>query len=343
MKKSLLALAALTAFAGVASAQSSVTLFGIVDLSARNVKNGNQSIKSLSQDGNASSRLGFRGVEDLGGGMRAGFWIEGAINPDTGGTGQTWQRRSTVSLMGGFGEIRLGRDYTPTFWNHTVFDPFGTNGVGSQTNLMTVQGSTSVLNGGATTLVRANNTIGYFLPAMGGLYGQVQVAASENVAGNKYIGARIGYAAGPVNVAVALGNTEVNATRDVKGMNVGASFNAGFMTLMAQYHSYTVDNQTGTDPKQTNLLIGANVPVGAGTIKVSYGKSNSTGTNFDASQIAAGYVHDLSKRTSLYTHFAKISNEAGARYAASGSGPNFVGSNNKPGSTAYEFGVRHSF
>jgi predicted porin len=207
-----------------------------------------------------------------------------------------------------------------------------------------VQGSTSVLNGGATTLVRANNSIGYFLPAMGGLYGQVMVAAAEgNPNGNKYIGARLGYAAGPVNVAVALGNTEATATRDVKGMNVGASFNAGFMTIMAQYHKYTVDNTSGVDPSQTNMLIGANFPVGAGTFKVSYGKANSTGTNFDATQVAAGYVHDLSKRTSLYTHFAKISNEAGARYAASGSGPTFSGSNNKPGSTAYEFGVRHSF
>jgi predicted porin len=345
MKKSLLALAALTAFAGVASAQSSVTLFGIVDLNARNVKNGNQSIKSLSQDGNASSRLGFRGVEDLGGGMRAGFWIEGALSPDTGGTGQTWQRRSTLSLMGGFGEIRLGRDYTPTFWNHTVFDPFGTNGVGSQTNLMTGQGSTSVLNGGATTLVRANNSIGYFLPAMGGLYGQVMIAAAEGPAnGNKYIGGRLGYAAGPVNVAVAIGNTEASSTRDVKGMNVGASFNAGFMTVMAQYHRYTVDNANGADPKQTNMLIGANVPVGAGTFKISYGKAAADGTAFDGTQVAAGYVHDLSKRTALYTHFAKISNEAGARYVASGSGPTLATSATaKPGSTAYEFGIRHSF
>ena len=134
MKKSLLALAALTAFAGVASAQSSVTLFGIVDLSARGVDNGIGTRSTINQDGNSSSRLGFRGVEDLGGGLKAGFWIEGALSADTGNaTGQTWQRRSTVSLMGGFGEIRLGRDYTPTFWNHTVFDPFGTNGVGSQT------------------------------------------------------------------------------------------------------------------------------------------------------------------------------------------------------------------
>ena len=355
MKKSLLALAALTAFAGVASAQSSVTLFGIVDLNARNVKNGTASVKSLSQDGNASSRLGFRGVEDLGGGMQAAFHIEGALAPDVGNSGgQTWQRRSTVSLMGGFGEIRLGRDYTPTFWNHTVFDVFGTNGVASQTNLMTswvapgtTGATTTVLGAGANTLVRANNTIGYFLPAMGGVYGQVQVAAAEGTPnGNKYMGARIGYAAGPVNVALALGNTEVSGTRDMKAMNIGASYNAGFMTVMGQYHRYTIDNTSGTDPKQTNIAVGVAVPVGAGTIKASYGKASADGTANDGSQFGLGYVHDLSKRTALYTHFAKISNGVGARYAVAAGNtgsPAFGGTAAKPSSTGYEFGVRHSF
>jgi predicted porin len=84
MKKSLLALAALTAFAGVASAQSSVTLFGVVDLNARNVKNGSAgSLKTLSTDGLASTRFGVRGVEDLGGGLRAGFWLEAGFGADT--------------------------------------------------------------------------------------------------------------------------------------------------------------------------------------------------------------------------------------------------------------------
>src|SRR5687768_18396130 len=115
MKKSLLALAVLGVFAGAASAQSSVTLFGVVDANAKAVKNGSTTTKQLGTDGLASSRLGFRGVEDLGGGMSAGFWIEGGLQPDTGNAGgMNWQRRSTVSLMGGFGEVRLGRDYRRT-------------------------------------------------------------------------------------------------------------------------------------------------------------------------------------------------------------------------------------
>jgi len=334
MKKSLLALAALTAFAGAASAQSSVTLFGVVDLNAREVKNGSAgSIKSLSQDGNASSRLGFRGVEDLGGGLRAGFWIEGALQPDVGNAaGQTWQRRSTVSLLGGFGEIRLGRDYTPTFWNHTVFDPFGTNGVASSNNIFAFPAAWL-----AGTQVRANNTIGYFLPAMGGLYGQVQVAAGEAVTGNKYFGGRIGYGAGPVNVAVAYGVTEQTGamTDDVTEMNVAGSYNLGFMTLFAQY------NQAEQGPSEVkHWMLGVSVPVGAGTIKATYGEAEYGSPK--ANQIGVGYTYDLSKRTTVYAHVAQVDNDAGLRFTAGAGGPSAAAINGFK-STGYEFGLRHSF
>ena len=352
MKKSLLALAALTAFAGVASAQSSVTLFGVVDLNARGVDNGTGSRSTLSQDGNASSRLGFRGVEDLGGGLKAGFWLEAGVNPDIGGTNmiadnallptgtpastakssQLFNRRSTLSLMGGFGEIRLGRDYTPTFWNHTVFDPFGTNGVGSQTNLQGVAGSA------AQTLVRANNTIGYFLPSLGGLYGQAMYAMDEGAnPGNEYVGGRIGYAAGPVNVAAAYAETKLPNT-NLKAANIGASFNMGFMTLMGQYHEYKYGGN-----KQTNMMAGLVVPLGAGNLKFSYGQTElkTAAGKPKATQIAAGYVYDLSKRTAVYVHASQVDNDAGLAYTA-GSG----GKTNGAGgfkSTGYELGVRHSF
>ena len=132
MKKSLIALAVMAA-AGAASAQSSVTLFGIVDVNYNYVKgDGNGHVSSLTDSGYNSSRLGFRGTEDLGGGMSASFWLEAALQNDNGNAGGLFfQRRSTVSLAGNWGELRLGRDYVPTFWNMTVFDPFGTNGVGS--------------------------------------------------------------------------------------------------------------------------------------------------------------------------------------------------------------------
>jgi predicted porin len=349
MKKSLLALAALTAFAGAASAQSSVTLFGVVDVNARNVKNSGGSIKSLSTDGMGSSRIGLRGVEDLGGGLRAGFWLEGAVGADTGtgasslgngsNQGQTWQRRSTVSLIGGFGEIRLGRDYTPDFWNHTVFDPFGTNGVANSLNIY----AAAAANSGVGTLVRANNTIGYFLPSgLGGLYGQVMVAAGEGATGNKHKGLRVGYAAGPFNVAVAYGVTDITPTADYKRLNVGASWDLGFMRLMG----YWVNGERSTGQEVTQYLVGSIFPFGASQFKVSYSRSDGKGPTVanntqDATQIGLGYGYSMSKRTTLYAHYARVSNKSGAAYTASSSGPagHMAGRN----STGYEFGVNHTF
>ena len=84
MKKHFVALTVLGSVAGAVSAQSSVTLFGVLDVNARWLNNDGVKQYSLSQDGLQSSRLGVRGSDDLGGGLRAGFWLEGAINPDTG-------------------------------------------------------------------------------------------------------------------------------------------------------------------------------------------------------------------------------------------------------------------
>ena len=351
MKKSTLALAALTAFAGAASAQSSVTIGGIVDLAARSVKNGSLGeIKTLSPEGMQSNRFIVRGVEDLGGGMRASFWLEAAIAPDTGGGtaavapgaaagGLTWQRRSTVSVSGGWGELRLGRDYTPTFWTHTLFDPFNTVGVASQTNLMASVNMPTPANSLATTLARANNTIGYFLPGnLGGIYGQFMVAAGEGTTGNKYTGGRLGYAAGPINVAVAYGITsQTGAMRDdLTAMNFGGSYNLGFMTLVGQYHEYKY-----LTSKLKNAVIGATVPLGASTLKFTYGR---TGDFRSARQIGLGYQYDLSKRTALYSNFSQVDNKPGSNFTASGSGiAPTAASPTGFKSTGYEFGVRHAF
>jgi predicted porin len=234
----------------------------------------------LSNSGYNSSRLGFRGTEDLGGGLAASFWLEAPISNDDGQQGiATFARRSTVSLSGGFGEIRLGRDYTPTFWNDTVFDPFGTNGVG--TNLIST--ANTAFNGwlgGATTgipsvftnvsgsnYVRASNTIGYFLPPnLGGFYGQVMYGFHERdkydpgvitpTALNtqrtgRYVGGRFGYANGPLDVAAAYGNSTIGdnffagTTTSVKTFNLGASYDFGVVKLFGEYSKAKneVDNE----------------------------------------------------------------------------------------------------
>jgi len=387
MKKSLIALAVLAA-AGAASAQSSVTLFGIVDATVQHISNsGGASVTRLHNSGESSSRLGFRGTEDLGGGMSGSFWLEAGLNNDDGtgqtlstnnqfaapasfaagggeagrnaraanGTGLVFNRRSTVSLAGGFGEIRLGRDYTPQFWNLTVFDPFGTVGVG--TNQMLNSGGAIT----GPTAVRASNSVGYFLPGnLGGFYGQAQLYRGENASnaanskdGNG-AGVRFGYAAGPVNVALALSRTDYalvaapaagQPTGKVQQNNLGASWNFGVATVIGMISRDKAESVIG-DIKGRGALLAATVPVGPGLIKASVSQYTTdlpvAGTDPRARKIAIGYVHNLSKRTAVYTTFARVNNNATSTAAVFGStsvGNPTAGSN----SSGYDLGIRHSF
>ena len=328
MKKSLVALAVLAA-SGAAMAQSSVTLFGIVD-AAYSVGNGDKSDKTqLTNSGYNSSRLGFRGVEDLGGGMKAAFHIEGALANDNGNSsGLTFQRRSTVSLEGGMGEVRLGRDYTPHFWNHTVYDAFGTNGVGSSRALNTAAG-------GSTT-VRSDNTVGYFTPTMGGLKLQVQTYMGEAASTGPKVGSgnslRLTFDQGKFSAAVASGTTTTGAGTEIKSTNVGASYDLGVAKVMALS---TTDAATGqADAKGSN--IGALVPMAGGTFRVAVSSSKKAAV--ETKQTAVGFVKPLSKRTDIYATYARVSNSGGATAALNGSAVNANGS-----STGYDLGVKHSF
>ena len=367
MKKSLLALAVLGAFAGVASAQSSVTLYGTVDVNGRYVKNdgGSKARYSLSQDGINSSQLGFRGVEDLGGGLKAGFTLLAGVNADTGSTNsQFFNRRATVSLLGGFGEVRLGRDYSPTFWNTTIFDAFGTNGLGDSSGVKQIA---------AADYVRANNMIGYFLPSnIGGIYGQFNVAAGEAAAAGRYIGGRVGFAAGPFDVAVAYSQERVGAGgaqltyisglpnppgnpvpgstgQKYKSLNVGGSFDFGVAKILG----YVQEEKVASFKDRIYSLSGV-VPFGQSEIHVGGELSKLTGSiNNKVKKYSLGYVYNLSKRTALYSTAALVDNDNASRVSLGSVGASTVGSGSSGSATAapnaggkskgIEFGVRHFF
>ena len=362
MKKSKLLLAVLGTVAGAASAQSSVTMFGVVDLSLRYVNN-DASTYQLAQDGMAASRLGFRGSEDLGGGLRAGFWLEGALGPDTGtgsnsfgnGGGPTgttnafeFRRRSTVSLSNQWGEIRLGRDYTPTFWNIGVYDPFGLQGVGSAGNVFVsaeIRGIAGAA-GAYGTLVRANNSVQYILPngIFGpGLYGQVMVAAGEGAPANKYFGGRVGYAAGAFDVAAAYGTTDVDVAGNVKldNWNIGGSWNFGLLKLSGFYGSMDLGGLAAGDVKQDNWFVGISAPIAQWNLKASYGQVKQGGIvdGNKANQFAVGADYNLSKRTAVYATYGAIQNTDTA-YSVSASGSPLTRGTNSNGA---EFGIRHAF
>ena len=372
MKKSLIALAVLAA-SGAAMAQSSVTLFGVVDATIRYVDGGtNGNIWSLTNSGYNSSRLGFRGTEDLGGGLSASFWLEAGVNNDngtgsasstnntvagsasanTGTQGLTFNRRSTVSLAGSWGELRLGRDYVPYFWNTTIFDPFGTNGVGAVSNFTLV--GLGLLTGNSLNStaagVRASNSIGYFMPNISGFYGQAMYAMGEQ--NNKLVGGasnpagsngnvgsvRIGYANGPVDIAYGWGATTWAPSLQYQVNNVGASWNFGVAKALFLWNQEASDTPASGTVRSNTYMIGATMPLGAGELKGSYTWGNSTNDGVDGSQIALGYVYNLSKRTALYTTYSYINNDGKTASYNMGINPGL-----KNSTYGFDFGVKHSF
>lgn len=334
---------ALLSFAGAATAQSAVTVFGTIDLGAARIASSSGSITGVSSGGTNISRLGFRGTEDLGGGLSASFWLEGGLDPDT-GAGKaagafSFNRRSTLGVSGALGEVRLGRDDSATFLNTLIFDPFLTNGVG---------GTMAFIMRTGAPVIQISNAVSYFLPAnLGGFYGQVQHAFGEAAVkrqGN-YDGLRVGYRNKELNVAAAAGKLNgATANTDIKLGNVGLSYDFG-----AARPTFLWASEKQGPTKVSVVQLGVVVPVGLGVVRAQvsrYDTSNSATPAINANdwrKLAVGYGYNLSKRTQLYGTVARLSNGAGAQKVISVQGlagpATALGSN----SSGYEVGVRHFF
>jgi predicted porin len=342
--RSILGAVALMAIAGAASAQSQVTIFGIADVAATNIKNGSAGSRAGLNNGQSStSRLGFRGGEDLGGGLKASFWLEGQIDVDNGGDGFNFQRRSTVSLTGSFGELRIGRDQVPSYLNWGNYDLWGYVGVATTANL---RGSFLSL-GGSRTGVRADNTIGYWTPVVGGFSGHFMVAAGEGGIGNRYTGARVGYDNGKLEISAAISRTHKSGTAldDLTTQSIGASYDFGPVYVVA-----AVEKAEYSTLDRELVTLGVRIPLGQGRIKAQYAKSSGTGPTarlqqYDATLFGVGYDYRLSRRTSLYVNYGSINNDGttvtGGTYTATSNGP--AGMRRGETSTGYQFGIRHSF
>ena len=336
MKKSLLALAVLGAFSGIASAQSNVTIYGVVDLGLANDNNGGAAGSVTRMDSGIlnGSRLGFKGTEDLGGGLSANFQLENGFSADTGTLGQggrLFGRQAWVGIAGGFGAVKLGRQMTPVYANSSTFDPFEDALAGDSARLFNYSGS------------RTDNAITYGYDA-NGIRAQLQYGFGEvagNTSGSRTIGAFGGYKNGPIDVVLTY-TANNDATGNVRGKTtlLGGNYNFGMAKVYAAYAwnkdvvAPTGAVALGADTR--NALIGVAVPVGsAGSFKASYIRlSDKVKRNADANQIAIGYVHDLSKRTALYTSFSRTGNDGAASYNAGAAGAT---------DKLFNVGIRHKF
>jgi predicted porin len=319
MQKSLIALAVLGAFAGAASAQSSVTIYGKLDLAVgKPAGTEDKQVMDI-----AGSRLGFRGVEDLGGGLKAVFGFEHRFSPDTGadatGGARFWNGYSTVGLVTPFGMVNLGRQYTPAFLMiQNQIDPFGGDTVAA--------GRDVGMRFGGITRVRVADSIRYDLSAAGFNLGASVAEGNVNNGGSPVTGDNrawsiaANYAMGPIWVGAGYEN---NPGDEDKVWNIGARYNFGFMTLAAGYGKGTT--LAGADAK--GWLIGATVPVGAIDIKGMYATNDVDGTG-ETKKAGLGAHYNLSKRTKVFVNVAKLGGSATA------------GLDSKNG---YDLGMQHNF
>ncbi|QBE62951.1 porin [Pseudoduganella lutea] len=370
MKKTLISVAVLGAMSSAAFAQSNVTIYGIVDagiVAERGGKDGN--VTKVSSGVANASRIGFRGTEDLGGGLSAIFTLETGYKTDDGQLDNTsntlFNRQAFVGLRSKeAGTLTVGRQYTP--WYNAlvqVGDPFAAGLSGSAKNLFPASG----IN------VRNSNAVVYQTPVFNGFSGEVFYGfgeQSESSAGRQ-LSAAVSYTNGPLNARVAYNNrnndtastaTTVAVERGIghnsllavnydfqvakayfmfnrsKGLNSIAYPNQGTVGGVTGGIAYTTVAVPASRDSRDGLL-GVQVPVaGAGKVIASFiYKDDREAVNRDAKQWAIGYMHDISKRTTGYVSYAKIDNKNGAAFTVGGNTE--VGS----GDSAFNVGVRHSF
>lgn len=343
MKKGLLLLLGASTLAGSAVAQTNVSIYGLVDAGiVRESGGATDSVTLLGSGIAAGSRLGFRGVEDLGGGLAATFILEMGYNIDTGvsGQGALFGRQAWVGLQkNGIGSLTLGRQYTPLFNTVNAIDPFGGSSMAGSGNNMLAEGG-----------IRMNNTVKFAAVGMGPVVAEVAYGLGEtpgDSSANRNIGAMFGYKSGPLDVRFGYHrNNNAEGTDSGRSAMIGGTYDfrvvKAHLGMQSNKGLVIVNGRpiAGTDTR--DVIVGATVPFGVNSLLVSYTHKNDRGAaDGDARQLALGISHRLSKRTDLYASVARIKNDAligSARFYTVGNG-----SSQGTGDKAFNFGVRHLF
>lgn len=313
MKKTLIAMAVLAA-SGAAMAQSNVTLYGIVDAGIGSFKNGapgSSSETEMRSGGLSTSRIGFKGTEDLGGGLKAVFKLEAAIDVQAGATRTPYFGRGAyVGLAGGFGEVNIGKNWT------ALDDIYGAGNSGFDGSRLAIS---NVVWESASYLDIPDSTIKYVSPSFGGFSGAVSYSLDQGVnptinPSTDVTSFQLSYAAGPI--AAALGYQQESkglGVADRKTTMVNGSYDLGVARLIAAFG--TVSGVTGGD-KANDYHVGVDVPLGSAlTISGGYASSKAktagvTTSKTDGFGIAAKY--SLSKRTTTYAGYRDADTENGA-------------------------------
>ena len=302
MKKSLIALAVL-GLSGAAMAQSSVTLYGVADAGIGKIEAGSGLAKpendasdktefiSGSMMNNGTSRLGVRGVEDLGGGLKAGFQFETGLDLDNGGSSSAfWSRQANIWLGGNWGTVKLGRQFTPSYLTTSTFELTGAA-------LYSVLANTYKFAGIGR---RANSAFAYMTPNFGGFTGALAYVTKTDLATPKAAyDLGLMYANGPIGVGVSVNKFSTSKTN----YQAGAKYSFGNFALAGSY------TQASNEAKavRRGFGIGGSANFGAFALTVDLTrdtKNEWTGKKYTNGVVEAKYA--LSKRTFVYGAFLRL-------------------------------------
>lgn len=312
MKHSLIVLAVL-ASAGSALAQSNATLYGRIDTSLGTEKINGASSTQVFSGRLSTSRIGLRGTEDLGGGLKANFNLEGTLASDSGivgGGNGFFDRQSWVGLSGGFGALKAGRSDTAfddirdlavvhDLWDSEFSPPkiAYTAGVGDYSS-------------------RASNMLRYDTPSWGGFSAGVSYGLDEDETQDRNVTAwNLRYRSGPLDVGLASQEQEHEATPGSAREYLALSASYRFDALRLSGGWQQSENAAGTEDDEYSL--GIAVPFGAFEVSAGYAwsKAETAGAiSAKGKAFAVGGTYSLSKRTRLYAALldGEVENGAGA-------------------------------
>jgi predicted porin len=342
--------------AGGALAQTNLQVLGLVDVFAGSLKNsgdaGRRSV--VNSGGMTTSFFGFKGSEDLGGGLKAEMALTGFFQGDTGTSGRFggdnfFSRDANIGIAGGFGKIQLGRALAPSFLPTVLFNPFSDSFTFSPLVVHTYVPSGPF---GARNWASMNasdsgwsNQIIYSTPSFGGLRANLHYQFGEVAGSNgqNNVAANLLYASGPLGLSAFYQDIQISnpngggpiidastapinyrAINRQKAYAVGGSYDLKVAKLFATYRISDNDTATAAEMKDKTFSLGLSAPVGPGAVLLGYANTKRTGslvgTDLKRDTASVGYDYILSKRTDVYSIVMSDKITAASRAASFGIG-----------------------
>lgn len=331
MQRKHLAAALVAAFPLMAFAQSNnVQLYGVMDAAIASEDNGVARHTVVNSGNQSSSRWGVRGTEDLGNGLKALFNLEAGVAIDTGAADSSlFGRRAVVGLEGAFGTLTVGREYSPIASVAGASDITGQGFYGSN------------LSAFSYLTRRLSNSVNYKSQSLSGFKVLAAYSAGETTTGPKsdLKGVGLEYAQGNLYVGTAYHTNNNNVAGDTKEYAVGAAYKFGDFEVKG---NWLVSDPAAANNKFTQYNLGAAYAMGPGKFFVNL-QQNKIENGAKANGWNIDYSYALSKRTNIYTGYARLNNNSVGNFALNSSSVRLAPGKVGADPSVFNVGIRHSF